>query len=186
MFNKLKYQTKILIGLPIFMASIYLLIKNMKKNNDTIGDISNDVIFMGGLDNREGYLNLNQQVQLLKTNLKGKKIKGFRYNDISSVLNEVEENPNDIIILFSAGCSYSSEISKVTKNKINMFIVEPYGISSNVKKSVNDAVANGVPNKNVITGSTIGTGFNIVKNSTPTPSNYNHWNALKFVGTLIK
>jgi hypothetical protein len=186
MFNKLKYQTKILIGLPIFIASIYLLIKNMKKNNDTIIDENNDVIFMSGLDYRKGDLNLNQQVELLKTNLKGKKIKGFKYNDISGVLDAVKESPNDIIILFSAGCSHSDEISEVTNNKANMFIVQPYGISSDVTKSVNQAVANGVPNKNVITGGSIGTGLNIVKNATPTPSNYNHWTSLKFVGTLIK
>jgi hypothetical protein len=141
---------------------------------------------MGGLDNREGDLNLNKQVQLLKTNLKGKKIKGFRFNDIASVLSEVKEYPNDIIILFSAGCSQSNKISQATNNKNNMFIVEPYGTSSNVKKSVNDAVANGVPNKNVITGTTVSRGLNIVKNATPTPTNLNHWNALKFVGTLIK
>ena len=67
-----------------------------------------------------------------------------------------------------------------------MFIVEPYATSSSVKKSVNDAVANGVPNKNVITGSLVSRGFSIVKNATPTPSDLNHWNALKFVGTLIK
>lgn len=185
MFNKLKYQTKILIGLPIFLGSIYLLFKNLKKNNVITNDINNDIIFMGGLDNREGDLNLNQQVQLLKTNIKGKKIKGFRFNDISSVLSEIKENPNDIVILFSAGCSQANKISKLTNNKNNMFIVEPYGTSSNVKKSVNDAVANGVPNKNVITGATVSRGLNIVKNATPTPTNLNHWNALKFVGTLI-
>ncbi len=182
----MKYQTKLLIGIPIFFGSIYLLIKNMNKNNDTIVDANSDVIFMGGLDNREGDLNLNQQVQLLKTNLKAKKIKGFRFNDISSVLNEIKENPNDIVILFSAGCSHSKEISEATNNKKNMFIVEPYGTSSNVKNSVNEAVANGVPTKNVITGITISRGKNIVNNATPTPSNYSHWNALKFVGTLIK
>jgi hypothetical protein len=181
----LKYQTKILIGVPIFLASIYLLIKSMKKN-DTIVETNDDVIFMGGLDYRQGDLNLNQQVELLKTNLKGKKIKGFKYNDILGVLTAIDESPNDIIILFSAGCSYSDQISESTNNKKSMYIVEPYGISSDVKKSVNQAVANGVPNKNVITGASIGTGLNIVKNSTPTPSNYSHWNALKFVGTLIK
>ena len=180
----MKYQTKILIGIPIFFASIYLLLKNTKKSNVTIQNINNDIIFMGGLDNREGDLNLNQQVQLLKTNLKGKKIKGFRFNDISAVLEEVKEFPNDIIILFSAGCRYSDEISEATKNKKNMFIVEPYGTSLNVKKSVNDAVGNGVPNKNVVTGTTISRGLNIVSNATP--SNSSHWNALKYVGTLIK
>jgi hypothetical protein len=182
----MKLQTKLLIGLPIFFGSIYLFYKNYKKNNPIITNVNSDVIFMGGLDNRGGDLNLNEQVQLLKTNLKAKKIKGFRFNDITSVLNEIKENPNDIVILFSAGCSHSNEISEATNNKKNMYIVEPYAISSNVKKSVNDAVANGVPNKNVITGSTVSRGLNIVSNATPTPTNLSHWNALKFVGTLIK
>ena len=179
----MKYQKKILIGLPIFIAGIYLLYKSLKKNNLT--NINSDVIFMAGLDYRQGDLSINQQEQLLKTNLKDKKIKAFRYNDILGVLDEVNKSPNDIVILFSAGCSYADKISVATNNKKNMFIVQPYGISSNVKKSVNEAVANGVPSKNVITGSTIGTGLNIVKNSTPTPSNYSHWDSLKFVGTLI-
>ena len=74
MLNKLKLQTKLLIGLPIFFGSIYLFYKNYKKNNP-ISNQNSDVIFMGGLDNREGDLNLNQQVELLKTNLKVKKIK---------------------------------------------------------------------------------------------------------------
>lgn len=182
----MKYQTKIFLGLPIFMASIYLLIKNLKKSNVANENKNSDIIFMGGLDNREGDLNLNQQVQLLKTNLKGKKIKGFRYNDILGVQSEVKESPNDIIILFSAGCFYADKISEATNNKENMFIVEPYGTSMNVKKSVNEAVANGIPNKNIIVGKTTDRGFNIVKNATSTPSNSNHWNALKFVGTLIK
>jgi len=185
MFNKLKLQTKLLIGLPIFFGSIYLFYKNYKKNNPILNENSN-VIFMGGLDNRQGDLNLNQQVELLKTNLKVKKIKGFRYNDISGVSEAIKESPNDIVILFSAGCSYADKISELTNNKNNMFIVEPYGTSSNVKKSVNDAVSNGVPNKNVITGSTISRGLNIVNDATPTPYNSTHWNALKFVGTLIK
>jgi hypothetical protein len=186
MLNKLKLQTKLLIGLPIFFGSIYLFYKNYKKNNATITNVNNDVIFMGGLDIREGDLNLNKQVELLKTNLKGKKIKGFRYNDISGVLDAVKDSPNDIVIVFSAGCFYSDKISEITNNKKNMFIVEPYATSSSVKKSVNDAVSNGVPNKNVITGSLVSRGYSIVKNGTPTPSDLNHWNALKFVGTLIK
>ena len=182
----MKYQTKIFLGLPIFVASIYLLIKNLKKSNVSIQNTNSDIIFMGGLDNRQGDLNLNQQVELLKTNLKGKKIKGFRYNDILGVLSEVKESPNDIVILFSAGCFYANKISEATNNKKNMFIVEPYGTSSNVKKSVNEAIANGIPNKNIIVGKTTDRGLNIVKNATSTPSNSNHWNALKFVGTLIK
>jgi hypothetical protein len=186
MFNKLKTRTKILIGLPFFFVSIYFLIKSLRKGNNYISNKNSNVILMGGLDNRQGDLKIDQQVELLKSTLQNKKVIGFRYNDISGVANAINENPNSVVVLFSAGCSYSSKISNEIKNKNNLFIVEPYASSQNIKNIVNQAIANGVPNKNVIVGQNVSRGLNVVPNATHTPPNTSHWNALKFVGTLIK
>ena len=183
----MKTETKILIGIPFFFASIYFLMKSFKKGGGNfVSNISSNVILMGGLDNRQGDLNIDQQVKLLKTTLKNKSIKGFRYNNLSGVLNAMRENPDDYVILFSAGGRYSDKVSSQIKAKNKLFIVEPYGASTNVKKSVNQAISNGVPNKNVIVGENIYRGLNVVPNATPTTPNIGHWNALKFVGTLIK
>jgi hypothetical protein len=187
MFNKLKIQTKILIGIPLFFASIYFLMKSFKKSGgNIISDTSGNVILMGGLDNRQGDLNIDQQVNLLKKSLQNKSVIGFRYNNVSGVLKAISENPNDYVVLFSAGGRYSDKVSSQIRAKNKLFIVEPYGASSDVKKSVNQAISNGVPNENVIVGENIYRGLNVVPNATPTPTNVGHWNALKFVGTLIK
>ena len=187
MFNKLKTETKILIGIPLFFASIYFLVKSFKKGGGNfVSNTSSNVILMGGLDNRQGDLNIDQQVKLLKTSLQNKSVIGFRYNNVSGVLDAINKNPNDYVVLFSAGGRYSDKISNQIKAKNKLFIVEPYGASANVKKSVNQAISNGVPNKNVIVGENVYRGLNVVPNATPTPSNVGHWNALKFVGTLIK
>jgi hypothetical protein len=182
----MKYQTKMLIGLPIFFVSIYFLIKSFKKSKDVITNTSNNVILMGGLDNRSGDLNINQQADLLKSTLKNKNVMAYRYNDDDGVINAIKKNPKDIVVLFSAGCFYSNLVSEVISNKKNLFIVEPYATSTSVRKSVNEAINNGVPNKNVVVGTTQSRGLNVVENATHTPSNYIHWDALKFVGTLIK
>jgi hypothetical protein len=181
----LKTKTKILIGLPFFLGSIYFLYKSFKKKNNNNSNDNGNVILMGGLDNRQGDLNIAQQIELLKSTLKNKNVIGFRYNDISGVTNAISKNPNDVVVLFSAGCSHSNKISNQIKDKNNLFIVEPYATSSNVKKSVNEAISNGVPNKNVIVGQNTSRGLGIVEGATHTPSDLNHWNALKFVGTLI-
>jgi len=179
----LKIQTKILIGLPLLLGSIYLY-KIYKKGSNVISKNST-VILMGGLDYRENDLNINQQVDLLKSTLQNKNVIGFRYNDISGITNAISENPNSIVVLFSAGCSYANKISKQIKDKNKLFIVEPYATSSNVKKVVNEAIRYGVPNENVIVGDNVSRGLNVVPNATKTPPNTSHWNALKFVGTLI-
>ena len=71
-------------------------------------------------------------------------------------------------------------------NKNKLFIVEPYATSSNVTKSVKDAVSQGVPNKNVITGASISRGKDVVEQATKTPTEIGHWGALEFTGNLLK
>jgi len=95
------------------------------------------------------------------------------------------------VVLFSAGCRYSNDVSSAMKikgfNLSNLFIVEPYAKSSDTTKSVKEAVKLGVPNKNVIVGSSSSTGKGVVENTTTTPTcSPKHWCALTEVGKIIK
>jgi len=154
------------------------------KNTET--KKSGDVILMGGLDYRKGDLSITQQVESLKSNLGGKNVIGFRYTELSNVINAIKENPDAYVVLFSAGAGFSSQVSKQMKDKTKLFIVEPYVTSPNTKKSVQDAVSNGVPAKNVIAApNNTNRGGGAVAGSTNTPSDMNHWGALKYVGSLI-
>ena len=157
-----------------------------KKDNSQVEVSSGDVILMGGLDTRSGDLNINQQVKVLKNKLPNKTIVGFRYNNLQGVLDAIRKNPESYVVLFSAGCKYSSQVAKEIKYKDRLFIVESYAKSSGVFSSVNDAVSMGVPNKNVITGPVKVRGKGVVSGSTDTPSGVDHWGALGYVTNFIK
>lgn len=160
--------------------------KNSTTNPQISGSTgSGDVILMGGLDYRQGDLSITQQVESLKTTVTGKNVIGFRYNELNKVLNAIKENPNAYVVLFSAGCGYASTISNQMTDKTKLFIVEPYATSSNTAKSVQTAVANGTPSKNVVVGPNSNRGAGVVANATKTPSDSGHWTALKNVGSLI-
>jgi len=144
-----------------------------------------DVILMGGLDYRSGDKNISQQVEILKSST-GKNVIGHRYNDLSGTLQTISKFPNSYVVLFSAGCSFSSKVASLIKDKTKLFIVEPFASSSNTASSVKNAVSMGVPNRNVITGPSAARGAGVVSGSTNTPSGTSNWGALKFVGSLIK
>lgn len=169
------------------------ILEKSKKVDDVIEpqkeeepETNNNVILVGGLDYRGGDLKISQQEDKVQNNLVGKKVKGFRYNNPTGAIEAIKENPNAYVILFSAGCNYSSQIANVMKDKKKLFIVEPYGSSSKVVNTVNNAVNSGVPKSNVITGPYKARGAGIVPGSTQTPSDYSHWGALEFVTKFIK
>lgn len=165
------------------------LIKNVddeNDENDSDNEINtNNIILMGGLDTRPGDLNINQQVKVLENKLPNKNIIGFRYNNLQGVLSAIKKNPESYVILFSAGCRYSSQVAKEIKYKDRLFIVESYAASSGVFNSVNDAVSMGVPNKNVITGPLKVRGQGVVSGSTNTPDGVGHWGSLSYVTKFI-
>jgi len=151
-----------------------------------IGTGTADVILMGGLDYRSGDYKIDQQVEILnKGTGEGTKIIGHRYTELDKVLNSIAQNPNAKVVLFSAGGSYSKQVATAMQNKSNLYIVEPYAASANTKNSVQAAVAAGVPSKNVVTGSSVGRGKDVVPGATITPSNKGHWGALGYIGEII-
>jgi hypothetical protein len=152
-------------------------------------DLKNvDIILLGGLDYRSGDKTITEQIQILKDATGGKDVLGFRYTEPSKVKDAIGKYPNAKVVLFSAGGSHSSEIALVMKNKKNLYIVEPFAASENTATSVQSAVSQSVPSKNVITGPKpyTGRGYGVVKNSTPTPDGIGHWGALKYVGTFLR
>ena len=145
-----------------------------------------DVILMGGLDYRPGDLKIDKQVELLNSGASiTKKIIGHRYTELTKVLDSIAKNPNAKVVLFSAGGTYSKQVANAMQNKSNLYIVEPYAASANTKTSVQSAVTAGVPSKNVLTGSSVGRGKDVIAGATLTPSNKGHWDALQYVGSLI-
>jgi hypothetical protein len=77
--------------------------------------------------------------------------------------------------------------------------VEPYGLSKNTIKAVNEVVSMGVPVSNVIVGQTRikdnksgqltetkERGMGIIEGATITPDSYNHFGAIKFVSKFLK
>tara|TARA_B110000503_G_C7071302_1_gene380986 strand:- start:610 stop:1170 length:561 start_codon:yes stop_codon:yes gene_type:complete len=171
-------------GICILIATIITSIILIRKKNMKYTEY--DVILMGGLDNRKGDKTISEQVSLLEKNANNKKIIGYRYNDISGVKEMIKNYPNAIVVLFSAGASFSAVIAELITDKNKLFIVEPYATSVNVTKSVKYAVSKGVPNKNVITGASSSRGNGVVEKSTKTPTGIGHWGALEFVGNLLK
>lgn len=151
----------------------------------------NQVILMGGLDNRPNDKNIDEQAELVRKGLKRNlPIKGFRYLDRDGVLNEIEKNNKSYIILFSAGCQNAEQIAQKVKEvggKLsNIYIVEPYHQEGSATKSVRNAISIGVPQSNVIVGKTSSTGLGIVEGATPTPScSPSHWCALTEVAKFL-
>ena len=143
------------------------------------------IILMCGRDDRKGDLSISKQVESLKTNVGVKNVIGFRYTEEDKVINAISQYPDAYVVLFSAGCAYSSSISSKIKNKQRLFIVEPFASGDKTKTSVQAAVTNGTPSKNVVTGPSIERGSGVVSGSTNTPNGIDHWGALKYVGKLI-
>ncbi len=159
-----------------------------KETNNNTKSSNVNIILMGGYDDRKqnGKLidkNIQEQVELLKTNVGGKSVIGFRYMEDQKVINAISQYPDAYVVLFSAGCAYSSTISSKMKNKNKLFIVEPWAKDGN--NSVKTAVNNGTPSKNVITGPVAERGAGVVSGTTNTPNGVDHWGALKYVGKLI-
>ena len=149
-----------------------------------MAEIKYDAILVGGLDNRAGDLDINQQTTKFKEGYgTTKNVKSYRYNATTAeILKFLGENPFLPIFLFSAGCTKAFDLSQSKfVNKNLLFVIEPYGASAKVVDTINKAVMNGVPSTNVYVGSGAARGAGIVKNSSPSGS-ASHWDALKEVG----
>ena len=158
-----------------------------------------NIIFVGGLDNRVGDLNLTQQTDLIiKGYGTGADIASFRYSTATATITKsITDNPGAIIILFSAGCSKSKAIAdhlKSINQPLNLLhINEPYTCAPNgtsTANQINAAIALGVPKTNVYSGGYDCAGNNISGHTklvgrTPGGSAAAHFNSLTPLGKLI-
>lgn len=147
-----------------------------------------DAIFVGGLDNRPGDLDINSQINLLKQGLgSDKNVKGFRYSTpTSTIIETIKSNIGIPVYLFSAGCRKSYEIANAMgEHKNKLFIIEPYAAGAETKNNVRNAVNSGVPSSNVFVGNSVGRGKGIVSGASSSESS-SHWNALKTVASMTK
>jgi hypothetical protein len=181
-----KTRTLLTVGSVIIGALlIYVFSATAKKKG------INRIIFVGGLDNRAGDKNLQEQVSLVEKGLDKKiPVQAFRYNQGVKALNSLAQDEKSYVILFSAGCHYAAEIATKMKQMkgdlSNIFIVEPYHSGGSTTKSVKKAVELGVPSKNVFVGKTWATGFGIVSGTSSTPKcSPAHWCSLTEVSKII-
>lgn len=149
-----------------------------------------NLIFVAGLDNRQGDLNLAQQTDLLKKGYGDTAvISSFRYNaNNTQILKAIDDNPTAHIVLFSAGCAKSNVIANHLKdNNIALTLLhinEPYTCSVNTKSIVDNAIKIGVPSSNVYSGGDNCTGNNITGH-TKLKDRKSHFASLTPLGKLI-
>jgi len=151
-----------------------------KQNIDISFDKSNaDVVFVGGL---EKDMNLNSQVNLLKRGLKpDRKVKAFHYYDSDEEINNfLDENPNSVVYLFSAGANKIVSISNNPNvNLSDVYIIEPYTAKQRVLSRLESAISKGLPRQNVFHGGSVGRG-SAFKGATASGGS-NHFTALTSV-----
>ncbi len=123
--------------------------------------INYDVVFVGGLDGK-GYKDIVTQSKIFTRNINNNvNIRTYSYTQEIEYLTFIKNNPNVYVVVFSKSCESSVKIAQIPgfdKNKL--FIVEPYTTDGGkTTKTIQDAVAIGVPAKNVYVGWGIGTGL---------------------------
>lgn len=178
----------ILVGSLLVISTNYLLFNSLNLKTKKYKD--KGIILLGGLDNRANDKSILEQVNLVKKGSKYDKILGFRYNDLNGTLKAIEKNPTYSVILFSAGCRYSFDVAKKMKqfdNIKNLYLAEPYALSSIHTNNAKKSVDLGLPEQNIFVGDSKATGLGIVNNPTKTSNcTPRHWCSLTDVGKKIK
>lgn len=147
-----------------------------------------DAILVGGLDDRAGDYNINQQVELFKKGFGSeKKVLGLRYTTTASqVLQKMANSPKVPVILFSAGNRRAvGLVGSELINKSKLFLVEPYTESENTRREILTAVSRGVPVTNVYAGPGDARG-GAITGASKTPTGVDHWGSLSYVGGVLK
>ena len=138
---------------------------------------SADIIFMGG---KESVIPFDTQLKSLTNSTGNKVVLPFHSNQLEDIKKAIQQNPQAKIVLYSLSCDNANTIASLIKDKIKLYIVEPFAKYGN--QAVVDAVKkNGVPSKNVVTGPLNVRGDGVVQDSTKTPQGFEHSNVLSFV-----
>jgi hypothetical protein len=143
-------------------------------------------ILVGGLNYRKGDKSTSTQESMLKNALGGMNVKSFDWDaSDSDILSFLDAHPKTPVFLFSAGCAKAGTLSASNNVDLNKFyIIEPFYSGGKTTESVQKAVSNGVPSKNVFVGPNASRGNGIVGGSASSKAK-DHWDALVSVGGMI-
>jgi hypothetical protein len=166
-----------------------MLVENTKDESLEITDTNNqklglDAIFVGGIDDRPGFYNLEKQLEIFKQGFSGDNVKAFGYKTpYQTIKKYLTLYPRIPIFLFSAGCNLADEIIDsefVDKKKV--YLIEPWNRSLNeLNQSVTNAISKGLPAKNIfVRKDSVGRGYGIpgASDSGAGPGIKGHWNSL--------
>jgi len=156
--------------------------KDQKVDNNKSNVSGDIVIFMAGL---ERDMNKDRQSNILNSALGNKTVITHAWTDLSGLKNSIKNNPNAYVVLFSKACESSLVAANLINDKNKLFIVEPYSKSSGTASIVKSAVNSGVPESNVIVGSSSSRGNGVVGGATKNNIG-GHFDALKFVAKFIR
>ena len=167
---------------------------NETNTNETRAEDTSDfdAMLVGGLDYRNGDLDIGRQEKLFKEGFGvNTNVKAFRYlTSTKDIKQFLEKNPKIPIFLFSAGCAKTLDLaSDPNVDKKTLFVIEPYGVSEPTKNLIEKAIREGLPAENVYVGSYPGVGSTIKGNTSKNPKGIggtlgSHWGALKYVAEL--
>ena len=144
-------------------------------------------VLVGGVNYREGDKSTSTQASILKNSLGVMNVKSFDWDaSTESILSFLAANPKTPVFLFSAGCKKAGALSESGNVDVNkLYIIEPfYEAGGETAKSVQKAVSNGVPSKNVFVGPNASRGNGIVGGSASSQAK-GHWEALVTVGRMF-
>lgn len=143
-------------------------------------------VLVGGLNYRPGDKSTSEQAAMLSSAI-DLPVKGFDYNASNgTILAYMEANPGIPVFLFSAGCNKALALSKSASiDKNQLFIIEPYAASANVRAVVGGAVDNGVPASHVFVGGNASRGAGVVSGTSSSHAK-SHWDAIASVGQMVK
>ena len=122
------------------------------------------IVFVSGLHDGNKNISVANQEKLLQTGYPDAKITSFSWTvKTQQVLNAIGKDKTIQIVLFSAGCAKTLEITKYLKKNglplSNLHSNEPYAVKgSNTLANINTAIKEGLPAANVYSGGTDGTG----------------------------
>jgi hypothetical protein len=156
-------------------------VKNTEQSNKKIGL---DAIFVGGIDDKDGYYPLEKQLSIFKQGFSGNNVKAFGYKTPhETILKYLTIYPKIPIFLFSAGCNLADDIiDSEFVDKKKLYLIEPWSRSLNeLNQSVTRAIKKGLPAKNVfVWKESVGRGSGIsgASDSEGGPGIEGHWNSL--------
>ena len=143
------------------------------------------VLLVAGLDNRPGDLSAGSQARLLSEGLHGAKVDVVRYSDLAGARSWIRNHPRGTVVLFSAGCGWSAEVSVLVRDPARVWILEPWAKGQSTCRGVRAAVSMGVPVSHVVVGPNAGRGLGIVCAPARTPPGTGHLGSLRTLGRLI-